>query len=555
MLVRIFALAASAVLAALASVLLWDHGGRASAQGAAIAMARNGVGLQLTLGIGDREPSDWGGRLTVRGPSGQHTNTWRAQTKRPRAKKGQAPPPVPPAVIVSNFPESGSAQFSATQGEFSFDASSLALGQTASFLEGRVTAQRTPAAVSPAQSPLDEDFPAAAADGQGNIWAAYVEYDPGAPVDEAGAREGRFESLEARDHGDRIQLLRFSGGAWSNVGAVTEPRRDLWRPAVVALPSGVWIVWSEQVDDNWDIYARRYDPQRAAFDSTRRLTTATGTDFNVAAAHDGQGRAWIAWQGWRDGQFDVWLQELRSDDSDPILISTSSRNDWNPSIASGGDGAVWVAWDTYDQGTYDVFARRIADGEPAAPVAIASSARFEARASVAVDAYGRAWVAYEDGPEQWGKDYGDRFPGRIGAPFYLDRYIKVRVVDADRVLQTADYQAPFIESYYDDPKKPTELRHRISMPRLALDAAGRPWLTYRRHPEKSGFGRALGPALRPTTTGASGPARSPCPAPSICSTTGPPSSRTTAPSSLSTPPTTARPTSATVSRTISMPPI
>jgi hypothetical protein len=382
----------------------------------------------------------------------------------------------------------GAVDVTTPEGNFELDSSRLVLGQTAAFLDGRVTVQRTPATASIAHGPLDEDFVAAAAGAGDAVWAAYVEYDPGAPIDEAATNDGRFDSLVAKGNGDRIRLMRYAGETWRAVGAVTEGGRDVQRPAVVTESGGaVWIVWSEQAGDNWDLYARRYDPQRSAFEPTRRLTTTAGTDFNAVAARDSNGRIWVAWQGWNDDQFDIWMQQLDAT-AQPIRISTSARNDWNPSIAADSSGGVWVAWDSYDQGTYDVFARRVADGQPAAPVGVATSAEFEARASVAIDAKGRAWIAFEDGPENWGKDFGDRWPGRNGAPFYLDRYIGVRVIEGDRVLETVPYQAPLIETFDDDPRKPTDLRHRISMPRLAFDSAGRPWLLYRRHPERSGLG-------------------------------------------------------------------
>ncbi len=489
MLARILALLGAAALVVLFSLGWALDDGSVRAQEPGVAMPRDGTGLRLTLGIGDEEGTVWDGIVSSGRPRGRQGVAWRTGTERPARKNDTAPRPIPAATVEVSIATPGPVEVATDEGAFDLDPAALPLGRTTSFLDGRATVQRTPFTISPANGPLDEDYVAAAAGSDGNVWAAYVEYEPGSPVDEAATQNGSYESLVAKGNGDRIRLLRFAGGSWRNVGAVTAEQRDVWRPAVVALPSGdVQIVWSEQIDDNWDVYARRYDPRRGRFDRTRRLTSAPGTDFNVVAAHDGQGRAWVAWQGWRDGQFDIWLRRLDAEDATPVRISTSSGNDWNPSIASGGDGAVWIAWDSYASGSYDVYARRVANGRPGEAVAVAASARFEARASVAVDPKGRAWIAYEDGSENWGKDYGDRWPGRNGAPFYLDRFIKVRVVEGERVLQTADYQAPFIETYYDDPKKPTRLLHRISVPRLALDASGRPWLLYRRHPEKNGLG-------------------------------------------------------------------
>ncbi|MCB1021344.1 MAG: hypothetical protein KDC27_15540 [Acidobacteria bacterium] len=487
MLRRILAFAAVAALSCAIPMLLFDDAETASAQDAAVPMPRDALGLRLTVGIGDDQGADWSGQASSSGGWGSGAVEFEVRTERPPSKKNQPRRAIPAAVQDLTLPGAGDVQVNTGQGSFRFDSATLSLGRSAAFLDGRATVERTPAVVSPASGPLDEDFVAAAADAQGGVWAAYVEYAPGAAVDEAATHQGRYDSLVAKGNGDRIRLMHLSGGAWRPVGAVTDAGRDVQRPTVVAVGADVWVVWSEQVDENWDLYARRYDAQRASFDRAQRLTDAPGTDFNPVAAHDGKGRAWVAWQGWRNGQFDVLLAQLGAD-AEPLQVSSSPRNDWNPAIASNGDGSVWVAWDTYDQGTYDVFVRRVVEGRPDAPIAVASSAAFEARASVAVDAKGRPWVAFEEGPENWGKDYGDRWTGRNGAPFYLDRYIDVRVVEGGRVLETADYQAPLIETFDDDPRKPTDLRHRISMPRLAFDPAGRAWLLYRRHTEKSGLG-------------------------------------------------------------------
>ena len=45
-------------------------------------------------------------------------------------------------------------------------------------------------------------------------------------------------------------------------------------------------------------------------------------------------------------------------------------------------------------------------GREGRPIAVASSSRFRGlRPSLAVDKGNRVWVAYEEGDEQWGKDY------------------------------------------------------------------------------------------------------------------------------------------------------
>ena len=92
-----------------------------------------------------------------------------------------------------------------------------------------------------------------------------------------------------------------------------------------------------------------------------------------------------------------------------LLVKGKSdeRNKWNPAVAAGPEGKWAVAYDEYQQGDYDVF---VSEGRTKenlnTPLKVAGSARFEARPSICYDAAGRLWIAYEEGPEQWGKDYG-----------------------------------------------------------------------------------------------------------------------------------------------------
>lgn len=335
----------------------------------------------------------------------------------------------------------------------------------------------------------DDDFPSAAVAGDGTVWCAYVSYHRGKPVNQKETDAGRFDSLQPHGNGDQVRLMRYADGTWSVPLKVTNAGLDVWRPAVVCEGDGaVQVLWSQQVDGNWDLYARRYDPKQNTFDAVRRLTDQPGTDFNVAAVVSvptglDQGQTWVAWQSKREGQFDILLArladgELRSQQR----VSFSEANDWNPAIAATSRGDVWVAWDTYHKGDYDVYVRRLSGGTLQKPVPVAVTGRFEGRVSLAVDQNDRLWTAYEEGDFNWGKDYGPRLTGK-GYPFYYERTIRVRCLTAEGLLKTKSaIEAPPIYTHYDDTRYKAEFKQRISQPRLCVDGAGSVWLLYRRHP-------------------------------------------------------------------------
>lgn len=442
------------------------------------------VSLRLTAGEADAEPTDWSGRAGGR--------RWTLRTER-ATKKGKAVGFVLPSSATIQAPRGEEVELTTPQGRETLRP--VELGGTAGLFGGRLQVETLPPTAAVAAGPLSEDYPACAATANGTAWCAYVRYDPGSPVDREATQRGEFDSLRPDDNGDQILLLRYEGGAFSEVAEVTGPGRDVWRPSVVADADGkVWIVWSDKRAGDWELLARRFDPATGGFGVERRLTAVPGADVNPVVARDSQGKLWVAWQAWRtDGNvagFEILLGELTGAEINPQVVSSSQANDWNPSIAADSSGGVWVAWDTYGEGNYDVYARRYDGGRPASgPRPVATSARFEARPSIAVDAQDRLWVAYEDAAEQWGKDYGDRWPGRQAAALYENRWIRIRILEGDRVLQTAgELETSLVEDYRDDPKKPTVYHHKISAPRLALDGEGRAWVLFRKHPDRRGLG-------------------------------------------------------------------
>jgi len=205
--------------------------------------------------------------------------------------------------------------------------------------------------------------------------------------------------------GDQVRMLRFAAGKPDAPVDVTPAGIDVWRPAVaVDGNGGVVVVWSENKDGNWDLYQRTYSPEKRSFSEPKRLTRGAGTDTDAVLATAPDGKVWMAWQSFSDGQADILLTAL-DDPSPPARITSTAADEWSPALAIDGSGRVHVAYDTYQAGNYDVMLRtQTADGSLGSTLAVASSPRFEVRPSVAADAQGRVWVAYEERTVNWGKD-------------------------------------------------------------------------------------------------------------------------------------------------------
>lgn len=454
-----------------------------------VPMELSAIGLLFHFGVTDVEPTDWSGEIAVQPGQILSLTGWRFGAKdsvegnrffvRTRFAGPQQKQIVVPGLFATlSAPEPATVRIATKQGEFSFQLKELTMGERKSFLDGRVWVERTLPSFRITETPTEDDFPAAASDADGNVWMAFVAYTHGgmpnlsAPLPEP---PKDFEFVVPKGNGDRILLMKFDGKQWAPPMPVTDAGLDLWKPTVTVDGNGsVWVIWSQNLDGNWDLFARRYNPKGNQWSAPQRLTNEQGGDINAVATTDPKGNVWVAWQGWREGNFDIWLAQLTEKGlMKPQRISTSAANDWTPAIASTSDGAVFVAFDTYDKGNYDVWLAEVRNGKMDRHP-IATTSRFEARPHLAVDKQNRVWVTYEEGDASWGKDYAGGSPVvakfNKGAPLYLTRTVRVKCFAGGKLqAPAADLRANF----------PKWVQRSISHPRIAMDANGSLWLLFR----------------------------------------------------------------------------
>jgi hypothetical protein len=476
-----------------------------------IAMPARMVSLEIILGLKDAKPTIWDGTLQV--SEGRvleikvvAPNRTKAEGNQFRARSVARKQAMRDIIVRPRLqahvdaPEWATVEVATEAGKFSFKLSDIAVGATQRFLDGQVSVERVEGALRLTEGATENDYPVMAKSKDGTIWLAYVAYQPGTPIVMERVRAGNFEALEPKDNGDQILLRRFDGKVWQPSLDVTEGGLRVWRPTVAVDGKGdVCVAWSQQVDGDWEIFYRRYTPpsktdESGKWSDTVRLTRTPGSDFHVVAATDASGTVWLAWQGWRKDNFDIQVAALADDHpwKEPRVISNCPANDWAPAIAADSRGRVYVAWDTYDKGNYDVqLWMHDKDGKDGQIIPVANSAKFEARPHLVCDGQDRLWIAYEEGDEQWGKDYafdGDYgaktprqhgLPDNLGSGLYGHRTIRVKCFVNGKLRRPAgDLQKAFAET----------LKRNKSLPRLAVDAAGGIWLLLRHHPLPGGAG-------------------------------------------------------------------
>ncbi|MGH9843457.1 MAG: hypothetical protein ACREEM_32365 [Blastocatellia bacterium] len=488
--------------------------------------------FRILLGMTDTQSMRWDGSLSVTAGTiarieawrfddddrfenraeNSSSASWKIATHDARAFGGQNArnqPTVANGVIATfrNLNSSSEASVETAQGNFKFRPAEIAYGKPLKFLEGRAMVDRVPASANIAGSRDEQDYPAAATDRDGNVWVAYVQFSPnpkfmGVRGQLRGPEPASFDDLTEPTKGDQIMLARYSQGAWTGAVPVSDAGGDLYKPAVAVDGSNrVWVFWSRNQGDNFDLMARAMNGGRPI-----RLTTDRGPDIVPVATTDAKGAVWVAWQAARNGRFEIHAVQQQGDKfSAEMTVASSAGNEWNPAIAASSKGDVTVAWDGYRNGNYDVMLRTMdGAGKPGAEKPVAASARYEAYPSLAYDPQGRLWIAWEESGPGWGKDWGADETTGIG--LYHGRWIRAQVRQGDQVLsagnldsvlpgvaarpvdsanrQGDEFRGAQPDASLTSKRNPSATpqappRPRNSYPRLLADRGGRIWLAFR----------------------------------------------------------------------------
>src|SRR5262245_22779660 len=377
-------------------------------------------------------------------------------------------------------------------------------GKKVSLWGGEAVARLLSTATPIATGPNEEDHPAAAYGPDGTLWVAYISYkvrEDERRIEPPMLKQQpeNFKQFFTPEYGDQLMVRFFRLGKWSPEIPLTEAKEDLARCAIGVDGQGwVYAIYSPQRNGNFDIYYKtlfhkalegKQEPD-TQFGREERLTTNPGPDLNPVVCTDAAGDLWLAFQSWSpEGQGRIAVYKNRNAvwTEQAMIRGAKGETCWHPAIAADHTGKVAVACDIYkDNSDYDVHVAvfDIATSKRSDHV-VANSARFEARPALAYDKAGRLWIAYEEGPEQWGKDYGALAPNK-GNPLYNERSVRVVCLDNGKLMRPA---AELPTSKYDPPVLPFEPEKthkyerttRYAYPKIGVDLEGRVWLAYRRN--------------------------------------------------------------------------
>ncbi len=148
-----------------------------------------------------------------------------------------------------------------------------------------------------------------------------------------------------------------------------------YSPDIAANPLGGYvIVWRDKRNGyaNADIYARRYGDDGAPIGQNFKVNDDAGTagQYRPAVACNASGGFVVVWHDLRDGDRDIYAQ--RYDSSGSLLGSNFKVNDnplnttqYEPDVAFTSSGDFIVTWEDYHSGNHNIYAQRYsADGSP-----------------------------------------------------------------------------------------------------------------------------------------------------------------------------------------------
>ena len=242
--------------AAIAALALASWTGPATAQDGRL--DDDAVSVRVLLGVDDEDSRSWDGRASLDRGEVVRVTPWRFregdrivdgaswEAHSLPIRQGQRQPAGRPSstgtsgdvitptgvVVTLDAPEDATLTIATDHGDATFALADLRDGPVAG-LGGSVSARIAPTHAPLVEADDEQDFPAAASDGRGGAWVAYLEHEPvGRPISEAlTERPKSFQSFIPEGGGDRIRLLHFSDGRPGEPMDVTDGGLDAWRPA------------------------------------------------------------------------------------------------------------------------------------------------------------------------------------------------------------------------------------------------------------------------------------------------------------------------------------
>ena len=217
--------------------------------------------LRISFGHGESPQERWTGEVTVQESEILESKGW---LLRPEDRlslnsfdfetiHGRARRRDPKGILLrGRASPAASIQVVTNRGDFSFRIRELAPGVELGFLDQGVQVSGLQSTAKLTDDSRDDDYPSVAVLDNTTAWAVWQSYS------------GQV---------DEIRLSRYEG-TWRTFTRVPGVSGDVWRPQVALdKEERLWVVWSQQVEGNFDLYARALDEKENRWLELTRLSS------------------------------------------------------------------------------------------------------------------------------------------------------------------------------------------------------------------------------------------------------------------------------------------
>ena len=152
----------------------------------------------------------------------------------------------------------------------------------------------------------------------------------------------------------------YNGTTWLDEAPFVLDAYSNANPSItVTLNGSIWMVWSREIDGNYDLYYKISNDGGANWLDRPVLVNDTNWDISPSVHMSEDGSIWVVWSSDRPNAALLDLYYKTSSDyglhwTDDTLLVTSNGDDTNPSITSDDEGRVWVVWES-TRSDFDIY--------------------------------------------------------------------------------------------------------------------------------------------------------------------------------------------------------
>ncbi len=178
------------------------------------------------------------------------------------------------------------------------------------------------------------------------------------------------------------------------------------------------VAWTSLKEGQWIIEVAVGD--ESGFKNHQEFGPYQGKYIKPVLATPAPGRAWLAWECFKEGQFSIFLTKYQDGKWGPsVEITIENKSMFDPAIAEGKDGKLYLVYGVTD-GVHQNIEMKILDGANLNPVdtvpvavggGLADRVNMNTNPALAFDKTGRLWISWENNRNSQRTEDSDCFTG------------------------------------------------------------------------------------------------------------------------------------------------